>query len=155
VWQAGLAASQSSLATILVGTGPATLEARIGRGSHSAYIQAAGSLGYPFLLTSLFAVFIWARSIWRSGRRDIAWVAACALVYGVVETVLFSGTGIIWFGLALAGMCLQSRDTDTWRQRAYGFAPARPVMTPRRLSLVGAAEQVSRSNGQVRHGRPQ
>jgi hypothetical protein len=117
IWNEAIAASHSSTATILFGHGPATLENILGTGSHSSYLEALGSLGYPFLITTLIALAFWVYVLARAGHRHILWISAAILLYGTTETILFRGVGTLWLGLAIIGLYLQSRNVDAARVR--------------------------------------
>ncbi len=118
LWNAALTESASSPRAILFGGGPAMtgklIERRIleVRGSHSSYVEAIGSMGYPFLIATLTALGVWSASLYRAGHRQILWLLVPILGYGSTESTLFTGITPLWSGLALLGVWLRSRDVE-------------------------------------------
>lgn len=97
IWKAILDVSLSAPSTILFGTGPATASTITDQGSHSSYVEAIGSAGWPFLIFTLFAVLCLFRYHKRHRQKDFLLFGVTILIYGGVSTELFSGLSSIWW----------------------------------------------------------
>jgi len=139
LWSAALTESASSPRAVLFGEGPAMtgklIQRRIleARGSHSSYVEAIGSMGYPFLMATLAALGVWSASLYRAGHRQILWLLVPILGYGSTESTLFTGITPLWSGLALLGVWLRSRDVADMHSPVrphLGHAPVSSVQLP-------------------------
>jgi len=101
LWEIGIDHSLSSVQNILFGSGPATMLMHTDVAVHSAYIDAAGSLGYPFLVLSLLALGMVLLRMMLMGHKHLMWVLGCVLVDGIGTTGIFGGLPFMWLFLVL------------------------------------------------------
>ncbi|MFH1603128.1 MAG: hypothetical protein ABIH03_04405 [Pseudomonadota bacterium] len=121
IWDLGLRLSWESPRAAAFGHGPATISRLIGRGSHSSYLEAAGSYGYLFLFAALLTLVLWIRAVVRRGHPQILAVALPLMLYGVTETFLFSGVSMLWFLIALVGIYLHCNPPESnWSMDGTG-----------------------------------
>lgn len=97
IWSAALEVADASPMTILFGTGPATTAELVGRGSHSSYVAAMSSNGYPFIIFTLVAILALFRFHIKLSQRQFLAFAIPILLYGIVQEMLFSGIGSLWY----------------------------------------------------------
>ncbi|MBM3778743.1 MAG: hypothetical protein FJW23_10980 [Acidimicrobiia bacterium] len=139
-WETAFQASVSSAKTTIFGTGPATAGLQVQRtllrdaGSHNAYLDAAASVGYPYLISLLCALAWWVKNLVRDGHREILWVVGPVMLVGMTEATLFSGPSTLWFGLAFAGLWLRAHDEPAAEahRRVPAPIPRRDLLPPRR-----------------------
>lgn len=123
IWEAGFRMSLESPRSILVGHGPASISRLIGSGSHSSFVEAAGSYGYVFLFTSMMTWLLWTRMMVRRGHREVLAVGVPLIAYAAFETFMFSGVSMLWFLLALVGIYVRARPETAGRPLPYVAGP--------------------------------
>jgi hypothetical protein len=104
IWQTALGASGQTLTSVLFGYGPASAVGVIRSGTHSSYVEAFTSVGWPFLISSVVALLFLFRYHLQRGQSDFVLYGIAILLYGAVESVLFAGIGNIWFVMVLLSL---------------------------------------------------
>jgi len=112
IWQDALELSGRSLKSVLFGYGPATAVDLIDSGTHSSYVEAITSAGWPFLIFTLLALLFLFRYHIKHGQREFLIYAIPILIYGMVETVLFNGLGNLWYILIFLSLYYRSTGSD-------------------------------------------
>ncbi len=137
-WRKALDVSQESLTSIFLGHGPATATEVATTATHSSYVEAFVSLGWPFLLSTVFATLVLCMYHIKRGQRDFAVYAIGILLYGSVETVLFNGMGSIWFIFILLSLSYRSATPATIDLKLKARRPRR-----QRFPSVALVENVA------------
>lgn len=112
IWSDALGASQHSVGTLLFGYGPASASSVIGGGTHSSYVEAFTSLGWPFMISAVFSMAILVAFHARRGETDFTIYAVAIALYGATEAVLFISIGNIWFILLLLSIYYRSISSE-------------------------------------------
>lgn len=108
LWKDAFEVSLRSPKTVVFGNGPATASDMIGSGTHSSYVEAITSVGWPFLIFTLFAVFCLFSYHKRHMQKDFLLVGITILIYGASSTELFNGMGSIWWIFILLSLYYRS-----------------------------------------------
>lgn len=97
IWKLALEASFSSTSNLLFGTGPATAAAIIDSGTHSSYMEAITSIGWPFMISTLVALSVLLSFHKKCEHYLFLVISTAILTYGVSSTELFCGLSSIWW----------------------------------------------------------
>lgn len=108
IWRSALDLSQNSLTSLMFGYGPTSASEMIGIGTHSSYVEAITSEGWPFLIFTLIALAFLFRYHIARGSKEILVYAIPILAYGTMETILFNGLSTIWYVLMLLSLYYRS-----------------------------------------------
>lgn len=112
IWKAIFDVSQRSLTTTLFGTGPATASMITDQGSHSSYVEAIGSVGWPFLIFTLFAVLCLFHYHKGHAQKEFLLFGSTILIYGTSSTELFNGLNSIWWVFIFLSLYYRSIGSD-------------------------------------------
>lgn len=112
IWLNALELSGQSLKSVLFGHGPATASDLIDYGTHSSYVEAIASEGWPFLIFTLLALLFLFRYHIKCGQREFLIYAIPILIYGLVETILFGGLGKLWYIFIFLSLYYRSIGSD-------------------------------------------
>lgn len=97
IWAIAYSISTSSIHNILVGTGPATGATMLGGGSNGSYVEAMLSVGWPFIISLLIAIFYLLFFHMKYENNLFRWFGIAILFYGITTTELFRGPVCIWW----------------------------------------------------------
>lgn len=97
IWKTALEASSSSSKTILFGISHSRVNDVIGSGTHSSYVEALLSLGWPFLIFTLLFIGCVGYYHYCRGQNHFLFLSAVILIYGSFETFLFNGLNMLWW----------------------------------------------------------
>ena len=111
LWQSALDISFESMSSFLFGHGPATTASLLEYGTHSSYIEAITSIGWPFMIFSLLALGFLLRYHIKHSQGKILIYALPILIYGAVETILFNGVSNLWYVFILLSLYYRSKDS--------------------------------------------
>ena len=111
IWESALDVSKQSLTSILIGHGPATATDLIDSGTHSSYVEATTSIGWPFMISTMLALLFLFRYHIRRTQGIFLIYAIPILVHGATETILFSGLGTLWYLLIFLSLYFRSKNS--------------------------------------------
>lgn len=100
LWEKVIQDSTTSLQRFLFGTGPSTTSIN-GFSAHNSYINEFSNLGLLFLITIMFYLFNLIYDAFRDKNFHFLAFSIVMLSIGFVESMLFVGPTMIWFGFIL------------------------------------------------------
>ena len=127
VWDLALSVWLETEISILLGAGP-TAFGLVGVGAHNSYLEAAALHGAVFVLTSMFVLFLWNRSLVRRGHVVILAVTVPLLIYGATDSFLFTGMRQLWYLLAFVGIYLHSQSSSAKPSGAAHRTRSKPLV---------------------------
>lgn len=107
-WNAALAASSDSLSTLFFGWGAGLSSLVVGGSVHSSYLSAIVMFGWPFMITTVFAVFVLWRYHRALGHGVFGVYLLPIMLHGVVESILFNGLSSLWYILIVISIHYRS-----------------------------------------------
>jgi len=138
IWERALRISTESPGTILIGKGPARAGSGVVVGSHSAYIEAFLSYGYPYLAASLMSLAVWTGQLVRVGHVRLLALVLPMLAWGITETLMFTGLRLPWLLLILVATHMESPDDQKAPSRQVEQASLRNPLGIDSLATLGA-----------------
>ena len=112
VWLTALHISLESVSSFFFGHGPSSAAGLLEYGTHSSYVEAFTSVGWPFLIFTLVAIgFLFSYHI-KNSQGNFILYAIPILIYGAVETVIFNGISNLWFIFIFLSLYYRSRDSN-------------------------------------------
>jgi len=111
LWQSALNISMESMTSLFFGHGPSTASGLLEYGTHSSYVEAFTSVGWPFLIFSLVAIGFLLQYHIKHSQGKFLIFAVPILLYGAVETVLFNGLSNLWYIFIFLSLYYRSRDS--------------------------------------------
>jgi hypothetical protein len=112
IWESAFELLSGSLKAQLFGAGPGTAIILVGRGMHSSYVDAIVSVGWLFLIATLFAIAFLFYYHKKRGQYYFIFFAILILIYGAFETTLFNGMGSIWWLFIFLSLYYRSFDSS-------------------------------------------
>ena len=112
LWLSALHISLESVSSIFFGHGPASAAVLLQYGTHSSYIEAFTSVGWPFLIFTLVAIGYLFRYHIKNSQGNFVLYAIPILIYGAVETVIFNGISNLWYIFIFLSLYYRSRDSN-------------------------------------------
>ena len=100
LWETVLQEATSTVQRILFGTGPSTTNVN-GFSAHNSFINEFSNLGLPFLLVIIFYLMSLMYDSLSDKNYQFITFLLVAFVLGSVESMLFVGPTMIWFGFIL------------------------------------------------------
>ncbi len=112
LWLSALHISLESVSSFFFGHGPSSAAILLEYGTHSSYVEAFTSVGWPFLIFTLVAIgFLFSYHI-KNSQGNFVLYAIPILIYGVVETVIFNGLSNLWYIFIFLSLYYRSRDSN-------------------------------------------
>ena len=110
LWESVLLDTTSSIRRFLFGSGPSTTSIN-GFSAHNSFINEFSNLGFLFLISIVFYLFVLAFDARRDNNFKFVAFLVVAFVIGAVESMLFVDPTMLWVGLILIKL-LTNKDKE-------------------------------------------
>ena len=110
LWESVLLDTTSSIRRFLFGSGPSTTSIN-GFSAHNSFINEFSNLGFLFLISLVFYLFVLAFDARRDNNFKFVAFLVVAFVIGAVESMLFVDPTMLWVGLILIKL-LTNKDKE-------------------------------------------